>query len=48
MEQHLHLTGEKSPGAIGVVPANHVALLAPYHHLAQHSLWHPQVCLPRA
>lgn len=45
MEQHLHLTCEESPGAVGKLPAYHVALLTWTHHLAQHSLWHPQVCL---
>lgn len=48
MKQHLHLTGEQSPGAVRVVPADHIALLASDHHLALHPLWHPQVCLPRA
>lgn len=48
MKQHLHLTGEESPAAVRVVPANHIALLASNHHLAVHSLWHPQVSLPCA
>lgn len=48
MEQHLHLTGEEGPGAVRVLPANHVALLASDHHLAQNPLRHPQVSLPRA
>ncbi|TNN62927.1 hypothetical protein EYF80_026879 [Liparis tanakae] len=48
VEQHLHLAGEERPGAVGVLPADHVALLASDHHLAQHALWHPQVRLPRA
>lgn len=48
MEQHFHLTGEESPGAVGVVPANHVALLASNHHLAQHSLRYPKISLPCA
>lgn len=48
MKQHLHLTGEESPGAVRVFPTHHVTLLASNHHLAQDSLWHPQVSLPCA
>lgn len=45
MKQHLHLTGEERPGAVGEIPTDHVALLASDHHLAVHALWHPQVSL---
>lgn len=48
VKQHLHLTGEQSPGAVGVVPAHHVALFTCDYHLAQHPLRHPQVSLPCA
>ena len=44
MQQHLDLAGEEGPGAVGVVPADHVALL-PHTHLAQDPLRHTQVGL---
>lgn len=40
MKQHLHLTGEESPGAIRELPADHITLLASDDHLALHTLRH--------
>lgn len=45
MKQHLHLTGEESPGAVGELPADHIALLAPDDHLALHTLRHAKISL---
>lgn len=47
MKQHLHLTGEEGPGAVGELPANHITLLASDYHLALHTLRHPEISLPR-
>ena len=44
MQQHLDLAGEEGPGAVGVVPADHVALL-PHTQQAQDPLGHTQVGL---
>lgn len=40
MKQHLHLTGEESPGAVRELPADDITLLASDDHLALHTLRH--------
>lgn len=44
MEQHLNLTGEQSPAAVGILPAYQVSPII-QHHLAHCSLRYPEICL---